>query len=983
MIKKASLTFIVLFFACSFVGAQEHPEIDTNRRRAQDLEEKGNYLEAAAMYKKAVEAERGSADREESNLFTYLTRAGYCCSQAGHYRTAVEYIEEALAIAGKLEQEENIAACLSLFGGVYKSLEKHDVAIGYYEEALDIYRKLGQEENVAANLNYIGDTYASREQLDNAIRYLEEALGISRKLGLKDRTATLLSSIGSAYETMGRYDTAIEYYENALAIDRKQGNEKKAATGLNHIGDIYKFWNQYDTAIRYYENALEIYRRLEQEETIVSQLSHIGTVYKFMGKYDTSGDYFQEALTLDRKSNRMDNVVADLNNLGEVYRSEGQYESAFKCFEEAYDTACIQGYEEKAAAILKNIGAVYETLKQYDRAIVYYEDALGLDRKLAVKASNERNLKNLDLAYNYYWTKHDKIFYPHEMSLAIKKKSETEMDVSGDLNRIGKVHVLREEYKTAINYFIESMDMIERLLHRSVKEESTEARRKYLAGQLNTYQLLASAYTKDNDVNSALRTIELSRAKLLSERLDTNERKIRLETEEIQSTLDDDSVIIVYENVNREEMIQIAITRKDLVGKEIPGKSFVQSSIGKYRPSLDILSITQHNPGGNNHDFETIINYYGSLLRTSSLQNEKGRKECVNKLRESIRKTNIENIGRSLYGLLIKPIEAQVQGKKNLIIVPGDILTFLPFETFIDENGQYLAENHNIIYMPSVEIRDLIKKRKYDKERNPLLAFGGAVYEGVDYGADTIENERQQSIITRNIYSDLDNLQKSLMMKNLYPDFENVRYIRNAYVSLGIGSWHSLPGTLSEIYDIREKVNKSNIFTGEDVSEEKIKEFSKNWTLYSYKALHFATHGLLVPQVPELSALVLSQCNGTQDREDGYLRMEEIAKLEIQADLVSLSAFDSGLGKTHTYRGLTEFTQSFLLAGANAVSLSLWEVSGKSTTQFMVSVYSMVQEKGIRYAEAISETKRRFINGDFGEKYRSPYYWAPFVYYGN
>ena len=67
---------------------------------------------------------------------------------------------------------------------------------------------------------------------------------------------------------------------------------------------------------------------------------------------------------------------------------------------------------------------------------------------------------------------------------------------------------------------------------------------------------------------------------------------------------------------------------------------------------------------------------------------------------------------------------------------------------------------------------------------------------------------------------------------------------------------------------------------------------------------------------------------------------------------------------------------------ANAVSVSLWRVADESTSQFMVSMYDRVQDKDISYAVAMTEVKRRFINGVFGEKYKSPCFWAPFVYYG-
>ena len=67
----------------------------------------------------------------------------------------------------------------------------------------------------------------------------------------------------------------------------------------------------------------------------------------------------------------------------------------------------------------------------------------------------------------------------------------------------------------------------------------------------------------------------------------------------------------------------------------------------------------------------------------------------------------------------------------------------------------------------------------------------------------------------------------------------------------------------------------------------------------------------------------------------------------------------------------------------NGVSVSLWNVNDKSTSDFMVSVYGKVQDEGLNYADAITEVKHQFINGDFGEEYKALYYWAPFVYYGN
>ncbi len=126
-------------------------------------------------------------------------------------------------------------------------------------------------------------------------------------------------------------------------------------------------------------------------------------------------------------------------------------------------------------------------------------------------------------------------------------------------------------------------------------------------------------------------------------------------------------------------------------------------------------------------------------------------------------------------------------------------------------------------------------------------------------------------------------------------------------------------------------------------------------------------HGIVVPELPGLSSLVFSQFKEEKEGEDGYLRMNEIAGLDINADFVNLSACETGLGKIFGGEGVVGLTQSFLIAGANGLSVSLWQVSDHSTSQFMVELYTLVNSQGLSYADAINSVKRRFINGDFGK----------------
>ena len=930
--KRINLTlsiFLLALFACSYVYAQDQQPADDHLHKAQDLEKQGKYNEA------------------------------------------VKSLEEAMTIYKTLKQEDKVATCLSRLGGIYESIGNYDGAIEYLEEALEIDKKPGMEDKVAIRLSSIGDVYDSQGQYDKAIEYLEDALRINEKLGMEADVAIRFNSIGRVFETQGKYGKAIEYFDRALSIDRKLELDDKISTGLNHIGNIYKSRKQYDTAIKYYEDALAIYRKPgqeDQEDKVVLQLANIGGVYETQGKYAKALKYYEEALDTAGILEQDNNIAIGLANIGNIFKYWNQHEVAVKYYEDALAINKKLGHEDKVAIRLNYIGGVYKSTGQYDDALKYYKEALEINRKLGKEADEALSLKNLDMVYRYYWSKHDKAIKPHEQKLATDKKFGKDADISGDLNNIGMVYLLQKEYKPAIGSFNESVSIIEKLR----KATTGEVRRGYLADQSYTYQLLASAYIRDNDISSAFRTIELSRAKLMAERFAGDEKKIRLqEVEQIRETLGEDTAIIVYANVNREDIIQFAITGEEFTGREVSRKSFVQSSIDKYHTPIKALLINQHNLSENKNDFDNIINYYSSLLREPSPQDERERRADIDKL------------GKGLYELLIKPMEAQLADKKNLIIVPGGILTFVPFETLIDRNGQYLVENYHINYVQSVDIRKLIKKREHSDKRKPLLAFGGAVYEEAAYDAEVIENEAQMALFKKNIYSDLKNIRQELAEKKVFSDFVNIRYIRNAYNGLGIGTWPDLPNTLNEVKNINKVIKRSDIFTGSNVTEKDVKELSKNWTLYNYKVLHFATHGLVVNEVPELSAVVLSQFEKDEGKEDGYLRIEEIAELDFQADLITLSACETSLGRVDGNAGIMGFTQSFILAGANAVSISLWRAAGESTSQFMAAMYGMVQDKGIGYAEAITEVKRRFINGSFGEKYKAPYYWAPFVYYGN
>jgi len=147
----------------------------------------------------------------------------------------------------------------------------------------------------------------------------------------------------------------------------------------------------------------------------------------------------------------------------------------------------------------------------------------------------------------------------------------------------------------------------------------------------------------------------------------------------------------------------------------------------------------------------------------------------------------------------------------------------------------------------------------------------------------------------------------------------------------------------------------------------------------SYRIVHFATHGLLDDQHPELSGLVLSLVDESGNSKDGFLRLNEIYNLRLTADLVVLSACQTGLGKEVRGEGLIGLTRGFMYAGARSVAASLWKVDDVATRELMKRFYTKMFRSGLRPAAALRAAQLEMLKT---QQWQAPYYWAGFVLQG-
>jgi len=149
--------------------------------------------------------------------------------------------------------------------------------------------------------------------------------------------------------------------------------------------------------------------------------------------------------------------------------------------------------------------------------------------------------------------------------------------------------------------------------------------------------------------------------------------------------------------------------------------------------------------------------------------------------------------------------------------------------------------------------------------------------------------------------------------------------------------------------------------------------------LAGYRYVHFATHGVVDATYPELSGLVLSLVDEQGRPADGFLRLHDLYNLELNAELVTLSACRTALGQEIRGEGLIGLTRGFMYAGAERVVASLWDVQDRATAEIMSRFYTAILEEGLAPAAAL---RRAQLSMQGEPRWSDPYYWAPFVLQG-
>ena len=300
------------------------------------------------------------------------------------------------------------------------------------------------------------------------------------------------------------------------------------------------------------------------------------------------------------------------------------------------------------------------------------------------------------------------------------------------------------------------------------------------------------------------------------------------------------------------------------------------------------------------------------------------------------------DIAKRLYQLLLKPIP-ETASRARLLIAPDGVLNLLPFEALQDENGQYVVKSRTISYVPSGTILDMLRRVEIaEPAPKPLLAVGDVAYENQGGAGKRI------------------------------PSATSMRgRIERGIADLSGVALNDLPQTRQEVEEISGIAGSDAVvLLGKNATETAFKKEP----LADFRILHLAVHGFADTQYPERSALVLGVDPKSGD--DGLLQVREIIRLRLNAELTTLSACDTGVGKLQGQEGISNLVEAFLVAGSKSVVASLWSAEDTSASALMERFYKRLAQ-GESASSALRNAKLDLL-AQYGDQL-NPFYWAAFI----
>ena len=942
---------------------------------------------AIKYYKKAVDAVQSSKYLNPyilSNI--YISMAGIYSNSLDDVKSSITYRKKALNNLVKIDLSINLAIQQALIGFGYNDIRDHENALKYWISAALNFEKLELMDKAMFYYSLISGKYIGLADFDKTIHYGEIVFDYYNSFDepLYNNTyLTVLDHLITSHIEIGRYDDALKYINEKISVCKVLNKQIESIDVLVKKYEIFSTMGmaeevfhemvenaalcneiiisqkQYDHYTETRANAsniflllyMAIFKSFMEPNSFLSNIDYIvqleSIIYNMDKELDSMFDYFLSSDYHDG-DRELINIVKHFEGIIFPMHKGFKMLLDYKSIYSELDDLNLSG-EELDKEALKRLKEIHpdidwKALREsgdpvlflFDDALKYYTaetDLYSLEYQKANKAQYYI-VKGKFLANTADSSGYHKAIDMVKLGLEVALELDQKDKIIEASTFLGKFYYEIKDFAESMQNYNNALAEIEKIRVRSPEEYKSS----YLDNHLAVYNEMVIMYSIVKDYDRMIHTYEMMRSRSLLDQLyskKTLDIPVSI-VNKIQNILKPNQIVIyfnfIFVNKRNTDLMEITIIDRNNI---------------------------QHFSDADNYFMDD--GHFANLINKYELND--GR-ELIGLYRQAIQNPidlDYKTLSKDLYTSLI-PIE--LKNYDEIFIVPHIYLGLLPFETLLDENDTFLCEKFNISYIQSLSVLNQLNQKPQIKYKKPMLAFGGVEYEKVE--TDFIEPNMD-------IFS-----LRSATEKALSKDRSIAALFRNSNDNI---RYKNLPHSLKEVKKLKKMMKGTEIFTGKKATEKIVKSYSRQGKLSDFEIIHFSTHAKIDPNVPALSSIILFPQKSKKGTNDGYLSVNEISQLDMNVNFVNLSACQTGVGKISVSEGIMGFTQAFMKAGVNSLSVSLWPILDESSSEFMVSMYKKVED-GATYSKAINETKRDFIIGEYGELYKHPFFWAPYVYYG-
>lgn len=914
----------------------------------------------------------------------------------GDMQGVLEAYENALAARRKLGDPVLIGKTLNGLGSVYKNLAEYDKALSYYRQALAVRKTLDRPTELGQTMAYTGIIYYRTGNLLEAERLFREALATFTPETPERFVNEARLGLANVYGDVGESRRALEVEGEILESAIRQGDRSMEATTRANMGREHLALGDFAEALGMLGKASEIQEDLGERSDLASTTNSLGAAYLGIGDLPRAMEFFERAEELALEADAPLIAVMATINKGKVYSRKEQYDRAFELYEKARTESEEMDLPVGIRNALIGMAVAHDRKQDYARALELYRQVLSMDDDAGILTNlpqDHVNVGNALAGLGRLGEARDSF----RTSLTVARKTRNRDALWRAYLGIADCHEQAGTLDSARVYNERAMDAMETQRDLAL---SSETKAEWLRERALVYEaqvhVLAKLHDRDPGAGyaqEALAVAERGKAQAFRDILgesglvadkDTDPALIaerdqlelalkstrfrlrqagadgtpedslkRLETElrELESSMSNVLQRIRLQNprlaaMDPEKPSTLKAIRKTLLGGE--DQAILEYALGDSASYLWVIrgrSLNLHRLPP-----RPVVEAEASALQRA-ISTPYSTEQTV--VRASVR----------MYEMLLAPAAGEIRDAGLVYLIPDGALNFIPFTVLMsgapelaDLRGQpafpdcsYALDEKRVLYGPSATtLVQLASRPARTRSDRTFLGVGDPVYAG--WGKTEFRR-----------------------IGNLSPKADSAA----APAGMVGEEWKPLPRTRDEVMKIASyfEGNKATVLLGDEARESTL---DSPGFLSRFGILHFATHGLADERRPDRSELVLSYPRDSSS-EDGCLQASEVYKLKLSADLVVLSACETGRGKMVRGEGVLGLPRAFLYAGASAVVVSLWSVADQAAVEMMPVFYEHMMDRGEPPAEALRLAAQHVRSM---EGFSHPFYWAPFVFIG-